>query len=861
MSLLRLLCCMALLCAPLVASAEERVSLMDARGAFLEKRDAAALHATLAQQLAPGHAERTMAAWAAGLEPAKATVQSEGGPVPALRALRAGDLPGARRAAARADLSGTGIALRWVGALLRVQSGDDAGALGRLMAPPGFRWTTDAYALALLGAALPDAARTVLVEAARQAVLRAAARGRVPALLQLSEALVAFDPARAAPAMVHTLRALRRKAAPVEAGSLLARAFRAGVAPTHPALAIELALIELHAGRVEQAQAFLQGARRGGHTDGILNALARLPKVPELVPAAVPTNHRVGEEHRLFLLSRFATLAGRTVSVADVRIALRGNATPPGPARTMSALQSLGVSTACLVVDQSQLQEVLRLKLPVLLYRVMRVGAEYEEHLSLLRGLEARTGLLFVEDADLRVLDWLPLSAVRKARVLVAHDALGVGIPRALLEGTPGREGSRVCQWLDLPPSKVGARLAAASPAQASSPATLTYAAWALARAQLAGTRGLPPARPWLEASATLPPTTGFDSYALGQTRLLAKEAEPALEAFDTAVRLEGPSAAAALGRFEALRRLDRMEEAQAALDDAVELAPLDTRVRFLRGSFAERRGQIDAARADLRRALDREPDAAPLAVFLAHLEIGAKRPQRALDVLRELVRHEPSHENAAQVRMAWRAAEWAWMQTLEDVEHLKAFRRSEDPETRRRLAYLLGARRDEQAEALLRTLLKDPDAGVRITTLRLYQRGWLRSRVESDPVLVRQIAQVVARDDASGARTAAIGLLARLPGAVAARCLAAVLRGDDADPDPLVRSAAARALGLQEGEGSVAPLVDALGDEDAGVRKSAVDSLFRLTGTRRGFDPEAEPAVRAKAIADWTVWLETRDR
>jgi tetratricopeptide (TPR) repeat protein len=834
---------------------------MDARTAFLEKRDAGALHAALAAQLPAGQAERTMAAWAAGLEPAPAAVQSEGGPVPALRALRAGDLPGARRAAARADLSGTGIALRWVGALLRVQSGDDSGALGRLMAPPGFLWSTDAYALALLGAALPDEARTVLVETARQAVLRAASRGRVPALLQLSEALVAFDPARAAPALVHTLRALRRQAAPVEAGSLLARAFHAGVDPSHPTLAIELALIELRAQRVDAARAYLQRAQRGGHHDEVLAALARLPEMPELVPAAVPTNHRVGEEHGLFLLSRFATLAGRPVSVADVRIALRGLASAPGPARTMAALRALGVTTACLLVDESDLEELLRLKLPVLLYRVLRVGADYEEHPSLLRGVERRTGLLFVEDADLRVLDWLPVTAVRKARVLVAHDALGVRIPRAMLEGAPGREGRLVCQWLDQPPTGIGARIAAASPDQAESPAVHTFAAWALARAQRLGTAGLPPAGPWLEASAALPPTTGFDSFALGQVRLLAKEPEQALAAFDAVVQVEGPSAAAALGRFEALRRLDRLEEAEAALDLAVELAPLDTRVRFLRGSFAESRGQIDAARADLRRALDREPDAAPLAVFLAHLEIGAKRPQRALDVLRDLVRHEPSHESAAQVRMAWRAAEWAWMQTLEDVEALKAFRRSEDPETRRRLAYLLGMRRDEPAEALLRALLNDADAGVRISTLRLYQRGWLRSRVEEDPVLVRQIAHVVARDDAPGARVAAVGLLARIPGSVAARALAGALRGDDADPDPEVRTAAARALGLQEGEGNEAPLVVALEDEEARVRKAAVDALFRLTGSRRGFDPDADPTKRAAAIADWRVWLETHKR
>ena len=861
MSALRLILCALLLTAPRVAAAEESKSLMDARAAFLASRDAAALHGALAGALPAGHAERTMAAWAAGVEPAPAEVRSEGGPVPALRALRAGDLPAARRAAARADLSGTGIALRWVGALLRVQSGDDAGALGRLMAPPGFRWSTDAYALALLGAALPDDARTVLMAAARQAVLRAAARGRVPALLQLAEALVAFDPARAARALVHTLRALRRRAAPVEAGGLLARAFQSGASRTDPALAIELALIELGLGRSEHAQRYLRDASRGGPHDTVLEGLTTLTRLPEVVPAAASTNHRTGEEHNLFLLSRFSTLAGRPVSVADVRIALRGIASRPGPARTMSALGSLGVSTACLLVDESALQELLRLKLPVLLYRVLRVGGEYQEHPCLLRGIERRTGLLFVEDPDLRVLDWLPVTAVRKARVLVAHDTLGVGIPRALVEGTPGREGRQVCQWLDLPAADVGARIAAASPAQARSPAAHTFAAWALARAQLAGRSGLPPARPWLDAGAALSPTTGFESYALGQARLLAKEAQAALLAFDAAVQVEGPSAASALGRFEALRRLDRMDEAQAALDDAVVLAPLDTRVRFLRGSFAERLGRIDAARADLRRALDREPDAAPLAVFLAHLEIGAKQPQRALDVLRELVRHEPSHENTAQVRMAWRAAEWAWMQTLEDVEELKAFRRSEDPETRRRLAYLLGARRDEAAEALLRTLLKDQDAGVRISTLRLYQRGWLRSRLEDDPVLVRQVAQVVARDDAPAARVAAVGLLGRIPGSVALRALGGALRGDDADPDPLVRAAAARALGLQEGAGPEGPLVDALGDPDGRVRKAAVDSLFRLTGTRRGFDPAADPAERAKAVAEWLVWLETRGR
>jgi hypothetical protein len=76
-------------------------------------------------------------------------------------------------------------------------------------------------------------------------------------------------------------------------------------------------------------------------------------------------------------------------------------------------------------------------------------------------------------------------------------------------------------------------------------------------------------------------------------------------------------------------------------------------------------------------------------------------------------------------------------------------------------------------------------------------------------------------------------------------------------DPDAGVRKRAATALGRLRGVGAAPALVDLLGDDDAGVRDEALESLYALSqGETFDFDPEMTPASQEQAIARWRAWV-----
>ena len=105
---------------------------------FLATRDTADLLETYranARHVAPNR--MAFATWAAG---ASFERGGEGPLVAAVAALRRGELSPARRYVARAEAETPGVEATWLGALVRTRSDDDAGAKGRLMAPPLFHW-------------------------------------------------------------------------------------------------------------------------------------------------------------------------------------------------------------------------------------------------------------------------------------------------------------------------------------------------------------------------------------------------------------------------------------------------------------------------------------------------------------------------------------------------------------------------------------------------------------------------------------------------------------------------------------------------------------------------------------------------
>jgi hypothetical protein len=281
--------------------------------------------------------------------------------------------------------------------------------------------------------------------------------------------------------------------------------------------------------------------------------------------------------------------------------------------------------------------------------------------------------------------------------------------------------------------------------------------------------------------------------------------------------------------------------------------------VLYARGVTRVRTGDGEGGRADLRRALRRDPAAVRIAVVLAQVEVDQGRPADALAVLEEVARHDAAFARDPALLATRRAAELGVIEQARTVEALRSLRRSDDAATRRHLAFALAERRveGEAAEGLLRTLLDDPDVGVKVSTLRLYMRPWLRRRVEADAVLLRRVTRLLDADAAAPARAAAAALLGRVEGPLATRALHAALVGTRRDAEASVRAAAARALGGRDGPATRAALVGALADEDGGVRRAAIGTLFEFTATTRGFEPDAPPASRDEARARWAASLE----
>lgn len=74
-------------------------------------------------------------------------------------------------------------------------------------------------------------------------------------------------------------------------------------------------------------------------------------------------------------------------------------------------------------------------------------------------------------------------------------------------------------------------------------------------------------------------------------------------------------------------------------------------------------------------------------------------------------------------------------------------------------------------------------------------------------------------------------------------------------DEDPFVRTLAMQALGDFGSIEAVPKLLDVLEDPSPIIRKTAAETLVRLTGYDPGFDPRGSEAERKKAIKKWRDW------
>lgn len=777
-------------------------------------------------------------------------------------ALRVGDLDDAVLRVGRVDQD-AGLAGAWMQALVRLRRGDDAGAIGRLLAPPFMDWRRDAFVLALLGAALRDDDRRMLAAGAQAALERAAARRRTQAVVAMARALVALDPEAGRRAHAFAVDALRRGGEVDEAVRLLAAAPSAGVAPTDPVLALQAALLAWERGDPGRIRSLLAGRPPPG-TQSVYLALRRAVRRPRIIATGPSLGHEPGARAYAVIVARLASVLGGAVSAAEVEAWCRRTQHGVNHAGTPRAfLEAKGYRVLSVAGDSAAADAALAAGLPFVLFRMARSGGSYGETPALVKGYDSATGLWLLDEPDVRRFDIVPHDLAAKARILLAVPVARRELLRPFEASRAATLGRQLEAALDLHdrgnPEGALVQLDAAS----GGPAGVRDLYYALVLRRTAAER--PDDAVWqrlraaVERSRRVAPRLAFEERVRGDALAAAGKADDALSAFDHVAYLEGESVDLALARFGVDRARGNRSGARTALEAALRLAPLDVRALYHRAAILVELDDRDAARRDLRRAIERRPDAVRFAVALSKLELTADRPDKALELLDDIVRRNRALADDPVLRLARRDAETVLMESAETVEDLRALTRSRDATTRRRLAFEL-ARRSAEAdvvEPLLRTLLQDAEPEVRVTTLRLYLRPWLRARIDSDAVLLRRVTGLLEKDPRADVRRAAADLLGRVRTPLSCRALSAAVGGDARDGNAGVRGAAVRALGGHALDACRGVLVGALEDPDLAVRKAAAQTLFELTGMTHGFEADDPPAKRAAALEKWRAWLQ----
>lgn len=107
-------------------------------------------------------------------------------------------------------------------------------------------------------------------------------------------------------------------------------------------------------------------------------------------------------------------------------------------------------------------------------------------------------------------------------------------------------------------------------------------------------------------ASATLQAIAATD---LSRALVALDRNEEALTALETATSLEPDKGEGWLLKATLLRRMERLDGAQAAIERAVELAPTDAQIGLEAGVIAVLSGRIEAARQSWQSVIDTQPD------------------------------------------------------------------------------------------------------------------------------------------------------------------------------------------------------------------------------------------------------------
>lgn len=847
-----------------------------ARERFVRDGDAAALAARLGASRDPAdRAEAALAALAADPAARLGEAQAAGAPVAVVvDALRAVDLPAARRAAGEASYAAAiaapawRVAGTWLSALVLARGGRDEDAARKVLEVGGPASLAGTFPIALLGAALPRDDREILSGILRLALVRAAGAGSLEAVAAVAEGAVALDAAAGARTLVVAARALRRGGRPQDAHTLLSSPAAGRAAAARPSVRIERAITAWRRGLPEAARLEAGSVAAPAEWVWAHEALSKAQAMSPVLPAPPLLLFAREADPDASALARLASTLGVAARAEDVaaRAAAQGT-TAADPRFVRGWLDGLGFSFVESAGEPLVVAQAAAKGLPCLLWRPRRDADRFLDHPVLVRGHDLATDLLVVDEPDPSALDVVPLEVVRKGRVLVA---------------APHARAGELAPWRQRPSGRLGALLADASAALLS-PAPdraaqllearasefpglpafdlyLGYLTYLPALAHKDSAR-LAEAGNLLRRSGLAPPLTTLECFVRAEGALGTGAADAAAEELLTAARLEGAAAWIHTTRFVVLESVRRHAEALEALSAAREADPLDVKTLYFRGGVRRLLGDAPGARADFVRVLDRRPDYVAAAEDLVNMLLDAGDLVRAHAVVRALAEADPVAAATRRVHQLRQRVEVRLVRRARVAADLLALAVSPEPDTRREVAWMASSLETPEAERLLRTFLLDAEEAVRRRAAQAYQRPWLVDRALADAELLGMLSTRLAADPAPTVREALVQALARVEAPAAEAALLVRLAGPARDENAGVRSAVAEALLGREAPAVRAPLVDALEDPEAVVRTAALRALERLAGASNGFDPDGDPTRRAAAVRAWRAWLAAAPR
>ena len=260
--------------------------------------------------------------------------------------------------------------------------------------------------------------------------------------------------------------------------------------------------------------------------------------------------------------------------------------------------------------------------------------------------------------------------------------------------------------------------------------------------------KNLPAARADFEAARQIAPNdpTVYNNLAL--VALQENKLEDALASYENALRVDGTNFVALNGIITQYARAKELDKAHSRIDQALSAYPNVSWLHFLKGQVYGYQSNGQAAEAELRRALEIDPNYLPAYSSLAALFINAKQEDRAIAEYKKILAIRPDN-----------AAVYTLIGMLEDARQnfdaaADNYRKALDLDQNsviaaNNLAWLYavtGKGNLDEAVRLAQTVVqRNPNVAGFVDTL-----GWVYYKKNLHSAAVEQLQKAVALDDAA---------------------------------------------------------------------------------------------------------------